>query len=236
MKKICSRCYHVKSSSDFRPRGLQCKECEASLARERRQLLSNRTDLELMEIRSKVISKKCTKCKKNQSSEHFPLNRSRVDGYDSVCRGCRNNGKRNRLSPSAEEKVCWGCNRKLSLSCFYNNSSKADGKESRCKSCRLVYRQNNPDRVKVYNAKRRIQKRGSLTKFDMKLSLARRQAISSDPCYYCSDENADFYDIDHYFPISKGGDDSWYNLVRACKTCNASKHDKCGTRFMLMKI
>jgi hypothetical protein len=43
-------------------------------------------------------------------------------------------------------------------------------------------------------------------------------------CQYCgSTKNLT---IDHIIPRSKGGGDSWFNLVVACSTCNTKKGDK----------
>ncbi len=43
-------------------------------------------------------------------------------------------------------------------------------------------------------------------------------------CVYCGSKNN--LTLDHVVPQSKGGKDSWDNLVTACKRCNAEKGDK----------
>ena len=43
-------------------------------------------------------------------------------------------------------------------------------------------------------------------------------------CQYCGATKR--LTIDHVIPKSKGGDDSWENLVVACSTCNTKKGDK----------
>ena len=69
---------------------------------------------------------------------------------------------------------------------------------------------------------------------------ARRQAIDNGVreiiwirdggrCGYCGRTGE--MQIDHIFPISKGGDDHQDNLVLACRPCNAAKRDKLPWNF-----
>ncbi|NQZ75812.1 MAG: HNH endonuclease [Ekhidna sp.] len=43
-------------------------------------------------------------------------------------------------------------------------------------------------------------------------------------CVYCGDTEGPF-EIDHLWPVVKGGDSSASNLVCACQSCNRSKKD-----------
>ena len=43
-------------------------------------------------------------------------------------------------------------------------------------------------------------------------------------CQYCGSTKS--LTIDHVIPKSRGGDDSWENLVVACSPCNVKKGDK----------
>ena len=46
-------------------------------------------------------------------------------------------------------------------------------------------------------------------------------------CQYCGNHfNADKLTLDHVVPKSRGGDNSWTNLVAACKKCNQKKGSK----------
>lgn len=53
-------------------------------------------------------------------------------------------------------------------------------------------------------------------------------------CQYCGSTKR--LTIDHVIPKSKGGDDSWENLVVACSSCNTKKSNKllehCGMKLM----
>nr|WP_237532546.1 HNH endonuclease signature motif containing protein [Streptomyces sp. SID8352] len=66
---------------------------------------------------------------------------------------------------------------------------------------------------------------------DKALSADYRRAIASDSCSYCGAPSSQ---VDHYFPVSKGGTDHWWNLTRACEPCNKSKAAHCGTWFLLL--
>jgi 5-methylcytosine-specific restriction endonuclease McrA len=59
-----------------------------------------------------------------------------------------------------------------------------------------------------------------------KIELSRRNIHYRDnfKCQYCG-AKAKELTIDHIIPKSKGGDDSWENLVTACKPCNNKKGD-----------
>lgn len=78
--------------------------------------------------------------------------------------------------------------------------------------------------------RRRQRVEANMDALDRALSADRRRAIAKDPCAYCGGPSTQ---VDHYFPIAKGGIDYWWNLVRACEPCNKSKAAHCGTWFML---
>lgn len=44
-------------------------------------------------------------------------------------------------------------------------------------------------------------------------------------CVYCGCSNVRILTLDHVIPQSKGGKDTWENLVTACKVCNSEKAD-----------
>jgi hypothetical protein len=57
------------------------------------------------------------------------------------------------------------------------------------------------------------------------VSLIRENVFKRDnhECVYCG--SCKNLTIDHVIPQSKGGKDSWDNLVTACRSCNAEKAD-----------
>jgi 5-methylcytosine-specific restriction endonuclease McrA len=60
-----------------------------------------------------------------------------------------------------------------------------------------------------------------------KIVLSRKNILRRDRhrCQYCSKYDVPLT-IDHIIPKSKGGDDSWENLVAACVRCNNKKGDR----------
>jgi 5-methylcytosine-specific restriction endonuclease McrA len=59
------------------------------------------------------------------------------------------------------------------------------------------------------------------------ISLSRRNVLHRDnyTCQYCGERRHDLT-IDHIFPRSRGGGDSWENVAAACLRCNVKKGDR----------
>lgn len=59
------------------------------------------------------------------------------------------------------------------------------------------------------------------------LEISRRNVLKRDnyTCQYCGSKSASIT-IDHVLPKSRGGGDTWENLVAACFKCNNIKGDK----------
>lgn len=59
------------------------------------------------------------------------------------------------------------------------------------------------------------------------IELTRKNIFKRDEhkCQYCGKRSSDMT-IDHVLPRSRGGEDTWYNLVTACKSCNSKKGNK----------
>lgn len=77
---------------------------------------------------------------------------------------------------------------------------------------------------------RHAAERAGLAEADLDVSASYRKAIAADPCHYCG---AAGEQVDHYYPVAKGGNDRWHNLVAACAPCNNRKSANCGTWFRL---
>ncbi len=60
-----------------------------------------------------------------------------------------------------------------------------------------------------------------------KIVLSRKNIIRRDghQCQYCGRGDVTLT-VDHVIPKSKGGNDSWENLVAACVSCNNRKGDR----------
>jgi 5-methylcytosine-specific restriction endonuclease McrA len=60
-----------------------------------------------------------------------------------------------------------------------------------------------------------------------KVSLSRENIYKRDnyKCVYCGSDDKRTFTLDHVVPQSKGGPNTWDNLVTACKRCNGEKAD-----------
>ena len=67
-------------------------------------------------------------------------------------------------------------------------------------------------------------------KFQFKVVAVRRQEVilrDQCTCQYCAKKfPVDKLTIDHIIPKSKGGENTWENLVAACKKCNQRKGNR----------
>ena len=65
--------------------------------------------------------------------------------------------------------------------------------------------------------------------FDHVPTLTKEMLLGRDGylCAYCAERfRPDQLDMEHIVPKSKGGDDSWMNLVAACRACNNRKANR----------
>ncbi|MBR8182106.1 HNH endonuclease [Burkholderia ambifaria] len=84
----------------------------------------------------------------------------------------------------------------------------------------------NPDKRAAitfsYDGRRRSQKEQG----DSTAAIREWVKATKKVCYWCSAKCADDYHVDHYQPLSKGGEHRISNLVIACPTCNLRKNAK----------
>ena len=88
----------------------------------------------------------------------------------------------------------------------------------------------NPEAVNAGIARRRVKAKQGMSKQDIAKSVQYRKMIKDDPCYYCGQITDNMQD-EHVYPLSRGGTDHWFNLVRACSGCNGKKSAKTGAEF-----
>lgn len=175
------------------------------------------------------MTKTCTKC--GEIGRSFAVDGRASDGLQSACRECSNKFRRTGRSPKqrvwrerGQDKTCSCCNRLKSLHDFYWQRS-AGGElypRGTCKGC-------DSERSKANAAARkgtemeRASRRGR--------DFRRRAAGGTGPipvapgsvCTYCPGAATE---IDHIWPISRGGSNDPENLTPACGTCNRSKGSK----------
>jgi len=52
-------------------------------------------------------------------------------------------------------------------------------------------------------------------------------------CFFCECDLSEYKAIEHLTPVSKGGDNNFYNLVYSCKSCNSKKRQQTLEEFAL---
>lgn len=97
------------------------------------------------------------------------------------------------------------------------------------------YRLDNPEVCRAAAARRRQREEVGMTTEDKSDSVEWRKSIRNNPCFYCG-EFAEVMHDDHMNPLSRGGTDHWWNLVRACAHCNLSKNAKTAEEFMAREV
>lgn len=66
---------------------------------------------------------------------------------------------------------------------------------------------------------------------EAKLNLDSLKKRDKNVCQYCGRKShelkpKEFFTIDHVFPVSRGGEHIWENVLLSCVTCNNRKDDK----------
>lgn len=92
---------------------------------------------------------------------------------------------------------------------------------------------NHPENFKLVDPNRVIKKPSIIRVFKYvnqpyrSVALSRENIYKRDnyECVYCGTNNKKLLTLDHVIPQSKGGPNTWNNLVTACKSCNGEKAD-----------
>lgn len=150
-----------------------------------------------------------------------------------------------------EYKVCNECNVLKSVTMFYKDKNGKFGVRSKCKECdkkrhKDYYSENKEyvkDRIKIW--KNKIKENGSLQYWNIRAGKINERAKKYNinqsingkelmdlyeqqkfRCYYCNYKIIDSFHIDHYIPLSKGGNNTIKNIYITCDYCNLHKSDK----------
>jgi 5-methylcytosine-specific restriction endonuclease McrA len=110
-----------------------------------------------------------------------------------------------------------------------NSSRLSDARRARLRISNARWIREHPEAARAAISRRRTRIKADMSDTDRELSVAYRQAITNDPCFYCG---APGTEDDHYQSLKKGGTDHWWNLVRACRPCNARKNAMNGDEFL----
>lgn len=177
----------------------------------------------------------CAKCKEQKPKSDYYPKASAKSGFRSRCIEC----ERVDRALTAESAAIYR-KEKVEQKKAYDKKRRAEKAAAIAVSKRLDY-EKNKERYDLYRkqwAKDNPEKQIAISKA---ASFRRRAAmigkistrefnewVESQPknCYWCEKKNLEKYEIDHYYPLSKGGSHSIDNLVISCQRCNRTKHAK----------
>lgn len=173
--------------------------------------------------------KKCSVCQNEKPMESFPRDRRLKSGRKSRCTDCNRAAYKDYYLKNTD-KVREVSRRKQrdyvpkNPILFKENQKKwrENNKEARSEYWKK-WRAENPDKAWLKNQNRRIRKKsGKITKEEISNFLNNSEYI----CFYCSRDCRESYHLDHFYPLSKGGEHKISNIVMSCPPCNLRKSDK----------
>jgi hypothetical protein len=193
------------------------------------------------------------KCHIEKSEEEFSRDNSRPSGRFPQCKDCVKvtntvYTQREKPLPNPDElRECTKCHEPKPLIEFYKDSSRKDGYSLICKLCKCQkvqeYRHTHPEEVrnrklawKKTPAGIACDQRYRQSKYDIQindLTGEQWEAIKAHynyRCVYCSSNckacKNKTHDLtrDHITPSSTGGNNTLWNIVPSCLSCNSKKH------------
>lgn len=134
-------------------------------------------------------------------------------------------------------KRCGRCLRDLPATpeYFYREKQRVDGLYAYCRDCCRTYiakyKVGHRDLITAHHQARRAQKLkggGRYAAADVKAQLELQKGL----CLYCGEPLNGEYHVDHFIPLSRGGNNWPENIVLACSGCNIRKHNQLPWEFM----
>lgn len=184
-------------------------------------------------------TKICKNCNIKKNIDMFADNKRGLMGKQSQCKECLAKKAREKYQVNRDSEV------ERSKKWNKNNASKVAEnmrkyrvlkKEQYLKN-RKEWQLKNPDKVKIYNARKHAKRRCSIEKTEFKLTEIEWNNIIINQkykCFYCL-KKMKKPTIDHVIPLAKGGSHSKENIVASCLTCNCSKGKKDISEFAKFK-
>lgn len=233
--KVCRGCEKNLPSGHFNlhsttPDGLQvrCKSCISIADRER--VRENQKNNSSPQNESTVVEKKCSSCLVTKPRGEFFVDTSKKSGIASQCKDCarayriaeraRYRTKNLTTDPyeNPEPKRCINCKETKGRDQFTISVVRGDGLNPKCHICSKQESSERRARIRI----------GTISKVAFTDIVSRDEGI----CQYCGCDTGQGFEIDHVFPLHRGGLHTEHNLVVACVDCNRSKGGKDPRRFI----
>ena len=188
-------------------------------------------------------TKICTVCKQEKPLTEFSF-RKDTNKYRNQCKECKSLKYKKYYSKNRDEILIKKREYrfdnidkfKMKDKKYYEENSEA------IKERRREYVAKNKDKIKqykktdsykinerLYKHKRRAKiKKGGVTKGQIDNLIK-----NTSHCYWCGKDIKDNFHIDHYIPLSKGGEHTIENIVLTCPSCNLKKYNKDPREFAM---
>lgn len=232
-EKCCYICKQTLSIDLFHNGYSKCKDCAKNYKKNYRQIARDKIAEYQKQYRLNNLG--LTEQQHNQLKEQRHK-RAELNKQIAQNRKMQHELRKQQLI-NADTKVCIKCKEEKLKSEFYKNSKKIDGYDCRCKECEKLRlreergytltksktEEEKRIRKKLQKHKRRfIEQQGKIRPKEVRELYLKQGA----KCYWCGDDISKQYHIDHYEPLSKGGEHTIENIVLSCPTCNMKKSNK----------
>lgn len=180
----------------------------------------------------------CVICKEAKPVSDFFKSKREKDGLARDCKSCNKERARRWALENPERRAEIrrknyeeNKERYLKISTDWNKDNPDKHYESN-----LKWRKKNPDKYKALTIKHTIIKKDRKIKAGKipETSEIRDLIIQSKKkCFWCDKKLKDKeINIDHFYPLAKGGSNHISNLVVSCGLCNRKKHAKLPEKFL----
>lgn len=238
MSKVCRKCNLEKQLVDYYRapknkdgRASYCKECVIRMSCKDEVVLNKRLSrLKDGNYNVGIIGKICTNCKTDKTTNSFPVQPRGKLGRASKCKECINllynkSGKR-----KASLKK-WQQSNKEKL--YFKNKVWRKNNPTKVKELKIKWNKANPDKVSAMKAKYKHKRRAAI-KDGRRNDLTTKQICELKTrytrCMLC--DSCDNLTIEHFIPISMGGENTLDNIGIFCSFCNNQKNNKTLCEFI----
>jgi 5-methylcytosine-specific restriction endonuclease McrA len=183
------------------------------------------------------VEKVCSGCKETLDISCFHKDKRGALGRVSRCKGCVHERIKAYYAANRERKLAealqWSRDNKDK-----SNAAKVRYRIANAAKCRAAsdkWKAEHKDRVlitkRVRQSVRRARKRASAGAYAA-ADVERLKVMQRGLCAICHEALTNKFHVDHIQPLSKGGDNSRFNIQLTCKNCNMTKTDSDPIHFM----
>jgi 5-methylcytosine-specific restriction endonuclease McrA len=187
--------------------------------------------------------KPCNRCKQVKPLSEYPKHPTCLDGHSNTCKPCRKIESKESYQKNKEaykdRAKKWAENNRQKRREIVNRSYEKhrEKKNAKSRAYNKRIRQENPEKERIKGIHYQHIRRARLLSVE-RTATAKEIKVVKDRaggiCVYCGRE-AELLTIDHFTPITKGGNHSVENLIPCCKPCNSSKNAAIGEEWIYKK-